>query len=384
MAMTAEKVRKLEERTFQETVLYLAGLEKPGRLLVRSAFMRLPYIDKVKNVMALGQAHIRLTGGTGTGKTAMAQSFTTAINAKYSRIQGHPGLMPPDIVGDYILVENLKGERSIRLRPGKIYANVLFVDESNRIRPQTKAVILEPMEERSITPDSEHIDFGNDTSGRHSVLPLFPISGRIDDFDSPTFFMVLMTQNVYGDEEGTYPTPRAELDRTIISIPMRRPASAKEEAKISSKAFVGKQVQKVAELDEILEGSQFIYENIGFSKPAWDYKTLLIRNTDPETVEGEPDFVKYIKSHILHNDEDGGVGGASPRVQYQLEAASQMEAFFNGSNIVRPEHVKSIAPYVITHRLVLKPEKFKVRPYEVFQRVLNDTRVPGWITKKAS
>ena len=381
--MTAEKVRELERKIFRETTLYLAGLDKSAELLVRSIFMRLPYIDKVKNVMALGQAHIRLTGGTGTGKTAMIQSLTTAINAKYSRIQGHPGLMPPDIVGDYVLAENLRGERSIRLRPGKIYANIVFVDESNRIRAQTKAVILEPMEERSITPDCEHIDLGDSVSGVHKVLPLFPISGRIDDFDSQTFFMVLMTQNVYGDEEGTYPTPRAELDRTIISIPMRRPSNFEEESKISAKVFVGKQIQKVAELEEILEGSQFIYENIEFSKPAWDYKTLLIRNTDPETVEGSPEFIAYIKSHVMHNDEDGGVGGASPRVQYQLEAAAQMEAFFDGSNIVRPEHVKAIAPYVIIHRLVLKPEKFKVRLYEVFQRVLNDTKVPGWI-KKAS
>lgn len=380
--MTAENVRELERKIFRETTLYLAGLDKPAELLVRSLFMRLPYIDKVKNVMALGQAHVRLTGGTGVGKTAMLQSLTSSINAKYSRIQGDPGLMPQDIVGDYVLAENLRGERSVKLRPGKIYANIVFIDEANRIRPQTKSVILEPMEERSITPACEHIDLGNDISGIHKVLPLFPTSARIDDFDSQTFFMVILTQNVYGDEEGTYPTPRAELDRTIISIPMRRPASVEEESKISAKAFVGKKIQKVAELDEILEASQFIYD-IGFSKPAWDYKTLLIRNTDPETVEGNSGFVSYIKSHVMHNDEDGGVGGASPRVQYQLEAAAQMQAFFDGSNIVRPEHVKAVAPYVIIHRLVLKPEKFKVRLHEVFQRVLDDTRVPGWI-KKAS
>jgi len=380
--MTAERVKELEEKIFQETTLYLAGLEKPGRLLVRSIFMRLPYIDKFKNVMALGQAHIRLTGGTGTGKTAMIQSLTTAINARYSRIQGHPGLMPQDIVGDYVLAQNIRGERSIKLRPGKIYANIVFVDEANRIRPQTKSVILEPMEERSITPDCEHLDLGEGVAGVHKLLPLFPISGRIDDFDSPTFFMVLITQNVYGDEEGTYQSPRAELDRTIISIPMRRPESLEVENKISAKAFVGKKVQKVAELGEILEASQFIYENVSFSEPAWDYKTLLIRNTDPETVEGNPQLVEFIKSHMMHNDEDGGVGGASPRVQYQLEAAAQMQAFFSGSDIVKPEHVKEIAPYVITHRLVLREDKqYRVRPYQVFQKVLNETMVPEWKLK---
>ena len=377
--MNADDVRNLEGKLFKAITTYLRGLDEPAHLFARSFFMSLTYFDKVSNVMTMGQAHIKFDGGTGIGKTAMVQSAALALDAKVSRIQGNPDLMPHHILGDYIFVENAKGDRSIRLRPGKIYSHIVFIDESNRIRPQSKSAILEAMEERSVTPMSEHMDFGDDKDSVVAELPLFPVSGNHRDFTGPRFNMFLMTQNPFGDEQGTYPTPRAELDRTTISIPIHRP-TFKEEQSIRSRNMVGKKIDKVANLNEILEAARFVYDHVKISPTADEYITALIRNTDPKSVEGSPAFVQYIKDHIMMGDNDG-IGSASPRVEYHLEAASVNETFFSGSDMVRPEHVKDIAANVIAHRLVLKPEKHKVKSFQVFQEVLENTKVPKHVIR---
>lgn len=381
--MDADRVRELERKILVESTKFLMGMEEPARLFVRSFFMLLPYTDKIglngSNVKAMGQAHVLLEGGTGVGKTDLVECGSNAITAIVNRIQGTPDLMPYHILGDYVFVEDISGKRSIRLRPGKLYSNILFIDEANRIKPHTKSAIFEGMEERSVTPQSEYLDLGGEEL-RGKKFPLFPISGRIDDFTSHRHFQVFATQNVFGEEEGTSRSPRAELDRFTMCISMNRPPF-EDEAKISSKRIVGIKVEKVTDLAELLEASQYVYDNVSFSEdsPAWNYKVALIRNTDPTKVQGSPAFARYIKDHVFHNERDGGIGGGSPRVQYHLEAAARVQAFFSGSDVVRPEHVKAIAPYVINHRLVIRSEKeMKVKPYDVFGEVLENTRIPGW------
>ncbi len=377
-SITPEQIREIEARIRSETGKWLLGLEEPIQQLVRSLFVLIPYTDKITGVKSLGQPNIQFASRTGIGKTDMIESLSMCIEAKSSRIQGTPDLQPHDFIGDYVFVENARGERTLRFVPGKIYAHIVKIDEANRARPQAKAGLLEALEEHSITPLHEHVDIGDGQDRMFQKMPLFPVSGRYDDFDGPRFFMTLSTQNVYGEEEGAYDSPMAEIDRTTLVIPIRRPSFEKE-LQITSKNVVGKKIQKVTDLYEILEAAQFIHDNVKIHDRALEYRTRLIRNTDPEALMYDvshglkisPKLVEYVTSHIEV--------GVSPRVEFHFEAIARVHAFFEGSMVVKPEHFKAVAGQVLAHRVKLLQKKArKVRREDAFSYVLKETEVPPW------
>ncbi len=377
-SITPEEIRENEIRIRSETGTCLLGLEDPIRELVRSLFMEIPYTDKVTGIKSLGQPNVLFASRTGIGKTDMIESLSMCIDAKSSRIQGTPDLQPQDFIGDYVFAENARGERTLRFVPGKIFANIVKIDEINRARPQAKAGLLEALEEHSITPPHEHVDIGDGQDRMFQKMPLFPVSGRYDDFEGPRFFMTLSTQNVYGEEEGAYDSPMAEIDRTTLVIPIRRPSFEKE-MQITSKNVVGKKIQKVTDLYEILKAAQFIHDNVKIHDQALEYRTRLIRNTDPEALVDDvrrglkvsSALLEYVTSHIEV--------GISPRVEFHFEAVARVHAFFEGSMVVKPEHFRAVASQVLTHRIKLLPKKArKVKREEAFDHILKETEVPLW------
>ena len=376
-AINPQEIYEIEARIRSETGKWLLGLEEPIKLLVRSLFMLIPYTDKITGIKSLGQPNVQFASRTGIGKTDMIESLSMCIDAKSSRIQGTPDLQPQDFIGDYAFAENAQGERRLKFVPGKIFAHIVKIDEANRARPQAKAGLLEALEEHSITPPHEHVDIGDGQDRMFQKMPLFPVSGRFDDFEGPRFFMTLSTQNVYGEEEGAYDSPLAEIDRTSLVIPIRRPSFEKE-LQITSKNVVGKKIQKVTDLYEILKAAQFIHD-IKIHDMALEHRTRLIRNTDPEALADDvrrglkvsPALLEYVNSHIEV--------GVSPRVEFHFEAVAKVHAFFEGSMVVKPEHFNAVAPQVLTHRLKLLPKKArKVRREEAFSFILKETEVPHW------
>ncbi len=365
--ISPRRIKEIELELCDGLASWLMGLGKQSRLLVKSLFMRIPYTDKVSKIKALGAPNVMFIGSTGVGKTDLIEKLAMEIDAISTRIQGTPDLMPYHVLGAPMLVENMKGERVIRFKPGKIFAHIVRIDESNRMRGQTKSAILEAMEEHSVTPSTEFVD---SDEKEMSAIPLFPVSGDYKDVTGPRFFMVLMTQNIFGEEEGTYENPMAELDRTTLTIRMERP-KFEDEVRIRARNVVGKTVKKVTNLEEILAGGQHIFNNVGSSESGDYYLTRLLRNTDPETVEGSPEFVKFVREHVRVAD--------SPRVNFHLEAAARVEAFFKGSKEIRPEHVKAMARNVLVHRLRLTAGKeFQTTKDAVFEEILKNTEVPQW------
>lgn len=365
--VTPKRILEIEQKLLAETTKWLFGLEAPARMIIRALFMLIPYSDKITKSKPLGQPNIMMYGGTGVGKTDLIESIAAAIFAKSTRIQGTPDLMPYDILGHPEMVETKGGERRIVFHPGPICAHIIKIDEGNRMRGQTWSSLLEAMEEHSITPKVEY--FG-EMAKQMPAIPLFPLSGDYEDVTGPRFFMTLVTQNIFGEEEGTYENPMAELDRITLAIFMKRP-SMENEVRISADNVVGKSISQVTTLEEILACAHHIFDNVKPHPLATRYRANLLRNTDPETVEGSLAFRHYVKDHIQV--------GATPRVNFHFEAVARAEAFFDGSAVIRPEHFKEIAKSVIVHRLRLTPGKeFKISKEAVFEEILLNTEMPKW------
>ena len=143
--------------------------------------------------------HVLLDGVPGLGKTMLVRTLGEAVNLKFSRIQFTPDLMPSDIVGTNIIVEDEHGKKSFRFEPGPVFANLLLADEINRATPKTQSALLEAMQEQHVT-----------------------VGGTQHPIEMP--FLVLATQNPL-EMEGTYPLPEAQLDRFFFKLKVRYPTS---------------------------------------------------------------------------------------------------------------------------------------------------------------
>lgn len=365
---------RIEKKIAAQASKWLIGIDPAIDIYTKSLFILVKYSnkvsndpDKIKGTAELGQPQVLIEGPPGFGKTDMMQSMALSIRAKSARIQCHFELMPRHIIGGSKIVEALDRSRRIVFEPGPLLNHFVLVDELNRARGQTMSAFIEATEERSITPQNEYID-EKDRIIRQ--LPLFPISGDYTDFKSPRFFMVTFTENPHGESQGTNPTPWAILDRITLAIRIERP-SAEDEERISSENVVGLSIEPVTDLTEILACAHYIYRNIKPSPRANKYRAALLRNTTPQYVRGSSKLVRFVKEHIE--------AGASTRAHFALEAAARVEAAFEKSDVIKPEHFKAIAGRVVPHRLLLKPGKErKISKDEVFRRILELTEIPPW------
>jgi MoxR-like ATPase len=359
-----DRASEVVQRFQRESTKWLFGVDEAARILSWAFFTLMPYTDKLRQTKALRQPHVMFRGPTGTGKTDLVSACAMAIDAKFERIQGLPTYMPEDILGYETIVEELDGTRKIHFKPGKLMAHIVLIDEDNRLSGKTKAAVLEGMEESSATLTS---DYGN--VGEMKTLPLYPLSCDLTDIDGPRFFMVICTENIFGEEEGTFPNPVAQLDRTTMSINMNDPEREEDEFKISAHNVVGKKVEKLTNLYEVLDIAHFIFDNVQISEYGQQYKLRLIRNTRPHRVQGRA--TRTVKEYIKV--------GISPRVHFHLEAVARTFAFFNGDRVITPDHLKAVAPYVLAHRLVLKEGmEFSVTKDEVLDQIIRDQEVPPW------
>ncbi len=281
-------------------------------------------------VMAyLAEGHVLLEDVPGVAKTMLARALAGSLGCHFKRIQCTPDLLPNDITGSSIY--NPK-TTEFEFRPGPLFAQIVLADEINRATPRAQAALLEAMAERKVTAD-----------GNNYLL-------------TPPFLLIA-TQNPV-DHEGTFPLPEAQLDRFLVRLSLGYPQMENEIAMLQ-RLRVDHPIDTlatVATADEILGGQQAVRQ-----------------------VHADEKVVRYIVQLIrATRDHYDLLLGGSPRASMALLRCAQAYAAINGFDFIVPDDVKHIAPHVLGHRLILRPEsrlrKKTVRT--VLEEVLSTVPVP--------
>jgi MoxR-like ATPase len=262
----------------------------------------------------LCNGHLLLEGLPGLAKTTAVKTLAASIKTTFQRIQFTPDLLPADILGTQIYRPD---NRSFEIKKGPIFHNIILADEINRAPAKVQSALLEAMQERQVTIGEETFRL-----------------------ESP--FLVLATQNPI-EQEGTYPLPEAQIDRFMLKIRVDYP-SAEEEKEIMNRSYRGAadNVSGVIDMSDI-ESARETMGSIHMEEKIVDYIVRISRATrNPE------DFGLEIGPMISY--------GASPRASIWLGLASRAHAFLNGRGYVTPYDVKSLAPDVFRHRIILSYE----------------------------
>jgi MoxR-like ATPase len=277
----------------------------------------------------LAEGHLIIEDFPGVGKTSLAKALARSIDCAFSRLQFTPDLLPSDVTG-----VNVFNQRSneFEFRPGPVFANILLVDEINRASPKTQAALLECMQERQVTVDGV-------------------------SYQLPPPFMVMATQNPI-EYEGTYPLPEAELDRFTMRIAIGYPPLA-DEAKMLSVQATDQPLDRlecVASAEELLEAID-----------------------DARRVFVEESLNRYVVTLLRQTRSDSRLYlGASPRAGIALMRVAKARAIVSGRDYVEPDDVKTVAPTVLAHRLILAPEARSsgLDAEDLVRSVLERTPVP--------
>lgn len=280
----------------------------------------------------LANGHVLVEGVPGVAKTLLARLLAQLIEAKFSRIQFTPDLMPSDVLGTTVF--NMKTSE-FDFHRGPIFADVVLVDEINRAPAKTQAALFEVMEERQVSIDG--------TTHRMGEL-----------------YTILATQNPV-EQEGTYKLPEAQLDRFLMKVMMGYP-SLEEEVAILERHHTN---AKLVRLEEI--------------KPVITRDELLALRTFMSRVFVEPSLLKYIALIVEQTRTSKAVYlGASPRASVAMMQSAKAYALLQGRDFVTPEDIKFVAPYVLQHRLILtaEAEMEGYSPVKVTQRLIDKVEVP--------
>jgi MoxR-like ATPase len=262
--------------------------------------------------------HVLLEGVPGLGKTLLVKTLAEGLDLTFSRIQFTPDLMPADIIGTNIIVEDSDGRKHFQFQPGPIFAHIALADEINRATPKTQSALLEGMQESAVT-----------VGGVSRPLP------------SP--FFVLATQNPI-EMEGTYPLPEAQLDRFLFKLRVRYPA-IEELNRIIDRTTQSKTaaISRVMTGDQVLRFRDLIRE-VPIATHVRDIASTIVMATHPQW-EGAPDvsrrFVRY---------------GGSPRGAQALVLGAKVRALSEGRYNVSVEDLRALAAPALRHRIILNFE----------------------------
>lgn len=280
-------------------------------------------------ISIIQKGHILFESVPGTGKTLLAKSISEVLGGDFSRIQFTPDVLPTDITGMNIYNPKTK---EFELKHGPVRTNILLADEINRATPRTQSSLLEVMEERQVT-----------------------IDGITHTLESP--FIVLATQNPIESKQGTFDLPEAQMDRFFMKIDLGYPSFENERKMldIHRNGELRGSIEQVLSLD-IVKNIQKEAGGIHINRAVKDYILALVHRTR------------------AHEHIDLGV---SPRGTIALMQAAIGAALVGGKDYVTPDDVKYIAPYVMTHRIVLNIEGMTLTSEkEVIDRILTTTEVP--------
>ena len=288
-------------------------------------------------IALLCNGHVLLEGVPGLAKTLAIKTLASLVNAKYSRIQFTPDLLPADVIGT--LIYSVKNE-SFEVKKGPIFANFVLADEINRAPAKVQSALLEAMQERQVTIGEETFKL-----------------------DNP--FLVMATQNPI-EQEGTYPLPEAQTDRFLLKVVIGYPN--KEEEKSIIRQNIKSEllpITPVIEPSEIVS-VQKIVEKIYIDEKIENYIVDIVFATREPAKFG----LKDLESIISY--------GASPRASISLALASRAYAFLQGRGYVIPEDVRSVCHDVMRHRIGLsyEAEANNIGADEVITAILDKVAVP--------
>lgn len=273
--------------------------------------------------------HVLIEDVPGVGKTTLVASLAKSLDLDYKRIQFTPDILPSDITG-LTIFDQKAGE--FRFHPGAVMTNILLADEINRTSPKTQSSLLEVMEEKQVTVDGH----------THKL---------------PKPFMVLATQNPV-EYVGTFPLPEAQLDRFFMKIEIGYP-TFDEEMEILNR-FRAKNpfdhLRPVANAEDIIDIQQKV-----------------------KYIHVDESINRYIISIARSTRNSGDIAlGISPRGSLALFHACQAWAFYQGREYVIPDDVKFLAPSVLSHRIILKPEAGlrNVNSRDILKEIIDSIHVP--------
>ena len=288
-------------------------------------------------IALLSNGHVLLEGVPGLAKTLAIKTLAQIIDAKYSRIQFTPDLLPADVIGT--MVYSVKSEQ-FQVKKGPIFANFVLADEINRAPAKVQSALLEAMQERQVT-------IGDNTFG----------------LDEP--FLVMATQNPI-EQEGTYPLPEAQVDRFLLKVVIGYPS--KEEEKVIIRQNITnerKEIKPLLKPEEILE-AQKVCEKIYIDEKIERYIVDIVFATRFPADYGLNDLTSIIAF------------GASPRASISLARAARSYAFLRGRGYVVPEDVRAVAHDVLRHRIGLtyEAEANTITADEIISTILDKVEVP--------
>jgi MoxR-like ATPase len=285
----------------------------------------------------LSDGHILLEGVPGLAKTLAIKTLSSLIDAKYSRIQFTPDLLPADVIGTMIYSQ--KDEQFIAKR-GPIFANFVLADEINRAPAKVQSALLEAMQERQVT-------IGKNT------------------FALPKPFLVLATQNPI-EQEGTYPLPEAQVDRFMLKVIIDYP-KLEEEKLIIRQQIKGEEqsIRPLLSTNEIIEARDVV-RKVYLDEKIEQYIADIVFST------------RYPEKYGLKEIKDYIEFGGSPRASINLALASRAYAFIKRRGYVIPEDVRAVAHDVLRHRIGLtyEAEANNINSDEIISKILNKVEVP--------
>ena len=285
----------------------------------------------------LANGHILLEGVPGLAKTLAINTLSQTVDAKFSRIQFTPDLLPADLLGT--LIYSQKTEQ-FQIKKGPVFANFVLADEINRSPAKVQSALLEAMQERQVT-------IGDET------------------FKLPQPFLVMATQNPI-EQEGTYPLPEAQLDRFMLKVVVSYP-KREEERQIVRMSNAGEfpKAQAVIKPEDIVRAREVVKE-VYMDEKIERYIVDIVyatRTPDEYNLSKVANYISY---------------GASPRASISLAAASKAYAFIKRRGYVIPEDVRAVCYEVLRHRIGLtyEAEAENVTTDQIISEIINAVEVP--------
>jgi MoxR-like ATPase len=269
-------------------------------------------------IALMANGHVLLEGVPGIGKTLLVKTLAQSLDLRYARIQFTPDLMPADIVGTNVVLQDADGRRYFEFQRGPVFSQIVLADEINRATPKTQSALLEAMQERTVS-----------------------VPGGSYELEKP--FLVLATQNPI-EMEGTYPLPEAQVDRFLFKLKVETP-SVPELLEIMERTSgpTQPQAKRVANADTILAMQTFAREVVA-AEHVKLYAARLVRATHPKD-EGAGAmarrFVRY---------------GSSPRGAQALLLAGKVRALIEGRANVSVQDLQALALVALRHRVLLNFE----------------------------